>query len=214
MKRSIEKQGILFIISAPSGAGKTTLVKSLVEQDPRLLVSVSHTTRPRRADEADDIAYHFVDELSFEQMVADDIFLEHAKVFDHYYGTSRQWVEDQLSAGNDVVLEIDWQGANQIRQAMTKTVSLFIMPPSFHTLEQRLSSRGEDIDTVKRRMRDAEKELSHYNEYDFLVINDGFDVAMAEITVIIRAMRHGYSVQNSYFDHVAEQLLEQATEFN
>ncbi len=212
MKQSIDKQGILFIISAPSGTGKTTLVKSLVEQDPGLLVSISHTTRPRRPDETDDVAYYFIDEPSFEKMVADDIFLEYAKVFDHYYGTSKQWVEEQLTAGNDVVLEIDWQGAEQVRQAMTNTVSLFILPPSFHALEQRLSSRGEDDDTVKRRMRGAEKELSHYNEYDFLVINDGFELAMEELTVIIRAMRHGYTVQNSYFDHFAEQLLEQAAD--
>ncbi len=212
MSQANEKQGILFIISAPSGTGKTTLVKSLIEQDPRLLASVSHTTRPRRPDETDDVAYHFVDEATFEQMVTDDIFLEHAKVFDHQYGTSRQWVEDQLTAGNDVVLEIDWQGAEQVRQAMTNTVSLFILPPSFHALEQRLSSRGEDDDTVKRRMRDAEKELSHYNEYDFLVINDGFELAMEELTVVIRAMRHGYAVQNSYFDYFAEQLLEQAAD--
>jgi len=157
MKQSIEKQGILFIISAPSGTGKTTLVQSLVEQDPGLLVSISHTTRPRRPDETDDVAYYFIDEPSFEKMVADDIFLEYAKVFDHYYGTSKQWVEEQLTAGNDVVLEIDWQGAKQVRQAMTKNVSLFILPPSFHILEQRLSSRGENDDTVKRRMLDAKK---------------------------------------------------------
>jgi len=210
MNQAKQKKGILFIISAPSGTGKTTLVKSLIERDPALQVSISHTTRPRRPNETEDVAYHFIDEARFEQMVADNIFLEYAKVFNCHYGTSRHWVDEHLSLGIDVVLEIDWQGAQQVRQAMTKTVSIFILPPSFQTLEQRLRDRGEDEQTVKLRMQDAENELKHYGEYDYLVVNEDFHIALEEIELIIRAMRHQYALQNSHFDYFAEQLLKQA----
>ena len=210
MNQAKQKKGILFIISAPSGTGKTTLVKSLIERDPALQVSISHTTRPRRPDETEDVAYHFIDEARFEQMVADNIFLEHAKVFNRHYGTSKHWVDEHLTLGIDVVLEIDWQGAQQVRQAMTKTVSIFILPPSFQTLEQRLRNRGEDEQTVELRMQDAENELKHYGEYDYLVVNEDFHIALEEMELIIRAMRHQYALQNSHFDYFVEQLLKQA----
>lgn len=210
MNQANGKQGILFIISAPSGTGKTTLVRSLSERDPALQVSVSHTTRPRRADETDAVAYHFVDEETFEQMVAGNRFLEHARVFDHHYGTSRQWVEEQLASGIDVVLEIDWQGAQQIRRTMSASVSLFILPPTFQTLEQRLASRGEESDTVKRRMRDAGQELSHYREYDYLIVNNDLEATLLDLEAVIRAMRHQYALQKEHFDHFAGELLSEA----
>lgn len=211
MQESITKQGILFIISAPSGAGKTSLVKALIERDPKLMVSVSHTTRPQRPGEKQGESYHFVDEATFEQMAADGVFLEYAKVFDHSYGTSRLWVEEQLRNGSDVVLEIDWQGAQQVRGAMSGTVSLFIIPPTLQALALRLNNRGEEESMVARRMRDAEQELSHYKEYDFLVINDDFNVALGDLEKIIRAMRHNYRLHGAYFDQYLAKLLAQTT---
>lgn len=210
MNHANDKQGILFIFSAPSGTGKTSLLKSLTEKDPALQISVSHTTRVQRPHEIDDVSYHFVDELKFQQMVADDIFLEHATVFNHHYGTSRPWVENHLALGIDVILEIDWQGARQVKQAMSKSVSIFIFPPSFHTLERRLRGRGEDEDIIAARMQDAESELSHYKEYDYLIVNEDFSTALEDMEVVIQAMRHQYALQNSHFDYFAEQLLEQA----
>jgi len=205
-----DRQGILFIVSAPSGAGKTTLVKALVDRIQDLVVSVSHTTRPQRPNETEGKAYHFVDTDLFQQMVKAGEFLEHATVFDFYYGTSKQTVVNELSKGNDVILEIDWQGARQIREDMDGCVSLFILPPSFDTLEQRLNQRGDDQSTVKRRMDDAVQELSHYGEYDFLVINDQFDVALQELETIILSMRHEYSRQKAHIDEFVAGLMEQA----
>ena len=170
-----EKEGILFIISAPSGAGKTTLVNALIKSDPKLTLSVSYTTRPRRQEETDNVSYHFIDEGKFREMVENDSFLEHARVFDHHYGTGRQWVMDKLANRIDVLLEIDWQGAQQVRRKMEHTVSLFILPPSFQALEDRLRGRGDKGELVQRRMEEARRELSHYREYDFLVINEDFE---------------------------------------
>ena len=200
--------GILFIISAPSGAGKTTLVHSLVESTPDLYVSISHTTRPRRGFEKDGIDYHFVDEQTFSQLIEQGQFLEHAKVFDHYYGTSRKWVEEQLAAGKDIILEIDWQGAQQVSSLMPNTVSIFILPPSYKSLESRLYDRGDDDETVQRRMRDARDEISHYAEYKFLVVNDDFTKALSELMTIVKAMRHGYWQQMEYFDNFVSELLQ------
>lgn len=209
MNQTSNKKGLLFIISAPSGAGKTSLVKSLVGRDPKLLASISYTTRPRRPDEKQDIAYHFIDEATFQSMVEANSFLEHASVFRYHYGTPSQWVTEQLEQGNDIVLEIDWQGAQQVRQKTENTVSLFILPPSFQALEERLNNRGEDQETVIQRMREAKNELSHYNEYDYLVINNDFETALEELEAIIRAARHGYRLQKAHFDDFARQLLEQ-----
>lgn len=205
-----DKQGILFIISAPSGAGKTTLVKALCQRDPNLHVSISHTTRPRRPDETDAQSYNFIDEDTFRDMIENDHFLEFATVFDHHYGTSRDWVREQLASGNDVILEIDWQGASQVRRTMQDAVTIFILPPSIETLEKRLQCRGEDEDTVNRRMRDARIEMSHYREYDFIVINDTLDRARLELETIIRAMRHKYALQTRHYDEFAELLMEQS----
>ena len=198
MNNQTNKTGKLIIISAPSGAGKTTLVKALCESDPKILVSVSHTTRPKRVGEMEGVAYFFTDENSFKAMADNNQFLEHAKVFDNYYGTSKSWVESQLSEGYDVILEIDWQGAALIRQLMPDCVSIFILPPSIEALESRLMGRDEDdTSTIQRRMHDAINELSHYDEYDFFVINDEYTQALTELQDIVAALRENRQFQQA-----------------
>ncbi|NIR60167.1 MAG: guanylate kinase [Gammaproteobacteria bacterium] len=182
--------GTLFIVSAPSGAGKTSLVKALVESMPDIGVSVSHTTRPPRRGEVDGVNYHFVDAEVFEAMVAGGEFLEHARVFDHRYGTARAGVEGELREGRDVVLEIDWQGARQVREALPWSVGVFVLPPSRAALEARLRERGQDEGAViARRMQDAVSEMSHYDEYDFLIVNDEFATALGELRAVVTAQR-------------------------
>jgi guanylate kinase len=182
--------GTLFIISAPSGAGKTSLVKALLERVSDVVVSVSHTTREPRAGEKDGVDYHFVSKSEFETMVAAGEFLEHAQVFDNFYGTSRVAVAEQLEAGRDVILEIDWQGARQVRHAAPQAVGVFILPPTRATLRERLTARGQDSEQViERRMRDAISEMSHYGEYHFLIFNDDFEQAVAELQALFVAQR-------------------------
>ncbi len=182
--------GILFIVSAPSGAGKTSLLRELMAAGDGLVMSVSHATRPMRAGEVDGEHYHFVSVERFEQLVEDGAFLEHARVFDNYYGTAEAAVREQLACGQDVVLEIDWQGARQVRRRFPDAVSIFIVPPTIDVLRERLASRGQDSrDVVERRMADARNELSHYAEYDYLVVNDRFDAALAQLQAIVTAER-------------------------
>ncbi len=181
-------KGTLYLISAPSGAGKTSLVKALLENTPNLKVSVSHTTRQPRAGEKDGINYHFVSKTEFQQMLSENVFLEHAQVFDNYYGTSGKWVTEQLNTGIDVILEIDWQGAQQVRRLKPDTISIFILPPSRAILEQRLRNRGTDSEAViAKRLRGAVKELSHYPEFDYLVVNDDFEQALKDLQAIIHS---------------------------
>jgi guanylate kinase len=183
-------KGTLYIFSAPSGAGKTSLVTELVKSTERLMVSVSHTTRAMRPGEENGVHYHFIDVSTFEKMVADDVFLEHARVFDNYYGTSQQAIEEQLAKGFDVILEIDWQGARQVRQRVPDNISVFILPPSRAELENRLKARGQDSDDIiARRMRDAVSEIEHYAEYDYIVVNDDFETALAELRTIVSSQR-------------------------
>ncbi|MCG6656637.1 guanylate kinase [Halomonas campisalis] len=183
-------EGTLFIVSAPSGAGKTTLVRELIESLDGIQVSVSHTTRARRRGEVDGVNYHFVEVAAFEAMIERGEFFEYARVFDNYYGTSRPAVEAMLNAGQDVILEIDWQGARQVRQQMPDAVSIFILPPSREELERRLASRGTDEHaTIERRMRDAVSEMSHHEEYDYLVINDDFTTALRELQSLVISRR-------------------------
>ncbi len=182
--------GCLYTLSAPSGAGKTSLVRSLLDADEWLGLSVSHTTRTRRGGEVDGVDYHFVDDAEFDRMVADGEFLEYAQVFDHRYGTSRQAVEETLAAGRDVLLEIDWQGARQVRERVADSVSIFVLPPSRAALAARLRGRGQDTDSViERRMAAAIDEMAHYTEADYLVVNDAFDEALADLRAIVRAGR-------------------------
>lgn len=188
--------GTLFIFSAPSGAGKTSLVNALLECTSHIGVSVSHTTRAPRPGEEDGQAYHFVDQNAFKDMISADAFLEHAQVFDNFYGTSRTWVEAELAAGRDVILEIDWQGAQQVRTLMPESVSLFIAPPSIDALRERLQGRGQDDQTIiERRMADARSEMSHYAEYDYLIVNDDFDNSLEELRAVVIARRHRLEAQ-------------------
>ena len=182
--------GNLYIISAPSGAGKTSLVNALLPTLPNVQVSVSHTTRPQRPGEVDGVNYHFVARDTFLGMVENNAFLEHAEVFGNHYGTSQQWVNETLARGIDVVLEIDWQGAQQIRRLMPEALSIFILPPSRSTLEQRLTQRGQDDATIiAARMAQAVSEMSHYVEADYLVVNDSFETALQELRSILIAGR-------------------------
>ena len=189
-------KGTLFIVSAPSGAGKTSLVNALVGGIDDLRVSVSHTTRPQRPGEREGVDYHFVDRAQFETMIAAGDFLEHATVFGNHYGTARETVSRQLRSDVDVVLEIDWQGARQVRRLIPEAVSVFILPPSYEELESRLRRRETDSrETIAERMQAAEAEMSHFGEYDFLVVNDDFHRALGELQAIVRASRLRTTVQ-------------------
>ena len=182
--------GTLFTVSAPSGAGKTSLVTALAASCDALQVSVSHTTRLQRPGEVDGTNYHFISEDTFLQMLEGAEFLEHARVFGNLYGTSQTWVEKQLAAGIDVVLEIDWQGAQQIKHLMPASQSIFILPPSRETLLQRLTSRGQDdAAIIDGRMSEAIAEMSHYGESDYLLVNDVFELALSDMRAIISSHR-------------------------
>ncbi|MHB8455355.1 MAG: guanylate kinase [Acidiferrobacterales bacterium] len=179
--------GKLLILSAPSGAGKSSLAKALVGSVPGVAVSVSHTTRAPRPGEEHGVHYYFIGQDEFVTMIKEDRFLEHARVFDNYYGTARDSVERLLQAGKHVVLDIDWQGAQQIKKIMPQAVTVFILPPSRESLAQRLADRGQDSpQTIARRMRDAVAEMRHYAEFDHVVVNDDFAAALADITAIVR----------------------------
>jgi guanylate kinase len=185
-----EPAGTLYIISAPSGAGKTSLVSALVEGDPQILLSVSHTTRDPRPGEKDGVHYHFVDVPSFERMIQAGQFLEHARVFDNLYGTARASIEQPLGEGRDVILEIDWQGARQVRERLPQAISVFILPPSAEALEERLRGRGQDShEVIARRLRDARSDMAHYREFDYLVVNDRFEVALQELRALVTSRR-------------------------
>jgi guanylate kinase len=200
--------GVLFVVSAPSGAGKTSLLRALIPTDARLRLSVSHTTRGARPGEQDGTHYHFVDRARFEAMVAAGEFLEHARVFDNLYGTAERSVRDVLGANFDVVLEIDWQGARQVRARFAEAVSVFIVPPSVEALRQRLSGRGQDsAEIIDRRMRDARSELSHFGEYDYLVVNDDFDEALADLRAIVGAERLRLARQQARLGAALEAML-------
>lgn len=182
--------GSLFIVAAPSGAGKTSLVKALVSSMTGICLSVSHTTRSPRPGEQDGVDYHFIDEVTFKTMQHAGDFLEHAQVFDYYYGTAHKNLVQLLNQGLDVILEIDWQGSRQVQARFPGSVSIFILPPSREILERRLRFRGQDEEMViARRMRDACAEISHYREFDYLVVNGDFGTALADLTAIIRSQR-------------------------
>ena len=185
-------RGKLFIVAAPSGAGKSTLVNALLEREPRISLSISHTTRAPRPGDVDGVQYHFVDRASFEAMVARGDFIEHADVFGNYYGTSRIAVEPILATGRDVLLEIDWQGAAQVRRAMPESVSIFILPPSRAELERRLRARATDSEaTIEKRLAASREEIAHAHEFNCIVVNDRFEDAVAALQAIVEAARAG-----------------------
>jgi guanylate kinase len=200
--------GTLYIVSAPSGAGKTSLVKALLDAHPQIRVSVSHTTRPMRPGEVDGVNYHFVSREEFLQRLEHGEFLEHAEVFGNLYGTSQRWLEQTLSEGYDLILEIDWQGAQQVRRLMPHAKSIFILPPTQEALRQRLTNRGQDSDEViEKRMREAVSEMTHYVEYDYLVINDDFAHALIDLQAIFRANQLLQAPQQQRFRTLLEELL-------
>ncbi|WP_317932130.1 guanylate kinase [Halioxenophilus sp. WMMB6] len=204
----MHSRGTLFTVSAPSGAGKTSLVEALIQAMPDIQVSVSHTTRSKRPGEEDGVNYHFVTAEQFHSMAANSEFLEHAEVFGNYYGTAQSWVEATLKRGIDVILEIDWQGADQIRRLLPDTVGIFILPPSRATLEERLTNRGQDdAQVIAARMQKAINEMSHYVEADYLIINENFDVALADFQAVIRAQRLTLDNQQARHGSQLENLL-------
>jgi len=201
-------RGSLFIVAAASGAGKTSLVRALLGTLPGLAVSVSTTTRAIRPGETDGVDYHFTDKADFEAQVAEDCFLEHALVFDHYYGTSRDTVQAQLDQGLDVILEIDWQGARQVHKLMPDCRGVYILPPSRQVLEQRLRSRGQDDELqIRRRMDDAVSEMVHYDEFDYVIVNDDFDQSVRELRAIFLARRLEITNQSRRHRDLIAQLL-------
>jgi len=181
----------LFIVAAPSGCGKTSLVESLINVAKNLRVSISHTTRKPRADEVNGTNYHFVSVSEFQQMVSLDAFIEHAEVFENFYGTSKKLINDNLDNNIDVILEIDWQGARQVKQNLPSAISIFILPPSKEALELRLKNRAQDdVLVIKKRMLDAENQMGHYSEFDYLVINDDFNSALTDLKLIISSSKN------------------------
>lgn len=183
-------EGVLYIVGAPSGAGKTSLVKALLKTDPAIRLSVSHTTRAARPGETDGRDYHFVDRERFESMLAEDEFLEHAEVYGNFYGTSKGSIGRDLNAGRDVLLEIDWQGAEQIRRHFPQSASIFILPPSFGALRTRLAGRGQDSDEViERRLAAAAHDVAHADAFDYIIVNDDFDHALLDLVSITRSIR-------------------------
>ena len=199
----------LFVISAPSGAGKTSLVRALRERLPHLAVSTSHTTRPPRPNEQNGREYHFVTNPEFDALVATGAFLEHARVFDNQYGTSQAQLEDKLAAGRSVILEIDWQGARQVRARMPDCRTIFILPPSRETLRARLTHRGTDSPAViERRLADAVADMSHFREFDFTVVNDDFETAVGELVAIVSGSGAGLASGRPELTRLASNLLD------
>lgn len=199
----MKSEGSLFIISAPSGTGKTSLVTAVCKELPHIRKSVSHTTREMRAGEIDGVHYNFVTKSQFDQILTDGIFLEHAEVFENNYGTSKAWVMSMLREGTDVILEIDWQGAQQIRQKMPDAISIFILPPGGAVLRQRLVARNLDNEKkIALRTEQAKNEVSHYTEYDYLIVNDDFNVALKQLIEIISVARLRVSRQKQVWQEL------------
>jgi len=204
-----EYLGNLFVIAAPSGAGKTSLVAALIKKESNIVHSISYTTRPMRPKEQQGVNYNFVSVDEFTQMIADNLFLEWAQVFQHYYGTSRQSIEKQLQAGLDIILEIDWQGAAQIKELFPESISIFILPPSREILRDRLHSRKQDEQAViDHRMSKASSEIKHYQEFDYLIINDDFNEAVSNLSIIVHASHLRQPKQAAQHRKLLAELLE------
>ena len=202
--------GTLYIISAPSGAGKTSLVRELLAREPGLTLSVSHTTRPLRPGEEQGVHYHFVSPEQFQAMIAAGAFLEYARVFDNFYGTSKAAVVQQLHDGQDVIVEIDWQGARQLLQLFPAAVTVFILPPSREVLERRLRARGQDSEAViARRLQEAREDISHYTEYDYLLVNDDFGQAVTDLQSIVHTRNFRRDAQEAALHELLASLLKE-----
>jgi len=183
-------KGSLYVVVAPSGAGKTSLVAGLLEQEKNVKLSISYTTRAPRVGEENGRDYHFIDRASFEKMIAAGDFLEYADVYGNYYGTSRRWIESELEGDHDVLLEIDWQGARQVKKLFPHMAGIFILPPSFAELRRRLQGRGKDSpEAIERRMASAREEISHVLEFEYIIVNERFEAALADLVSIVRAAR-------------------------
>jgi guanylate kinase len=183
-------RGSLFVVVAPSGAGKTSLVHALLKREPNIRLSVSHTTRKPREGESHGREYHFVERAGFERMIAAGDFLEHANVYGNYYGTSRRWIEEQIAGDHDVLLEIDWQGAQQVRRIFPGMVGVFVLPPALGELERRLQARGKDSpEAIAKRMASAREEISHVLEFEYIIVNERFEAALDDLTAIVHATR-------------------------
>ena len=190
--------GNLFVVAAPSGAGKTTLVRLLLEQESRVHLSISYTTRGPRPGEENGREYHFVDNVEFQAMIARHEFLEWAEVHGNFYGTSQKWIADQLAAGHDVLLEIDWQGAQQVRKLFPQAIGIFILPPSMEELTRRLTGRGTDsADVIARRLAAAQAEMRHVGEFDYVIINDQLAQALDDLRTVVRASRLSFGAQRA-----------------
>ncbi|MGO3345589.1 MAG: guanylate kinase [Marinomonas sp.] len=200
--------GNLFILSAPSGAGKSSLYKALLKADDKVRISISHTTRAARTGEEHGREYYFTEDEDFLDMIAEEAFFEHAQVFDNFYGTSKASIFNMLEQGLDVILEIDWQGARQVRKLYPDAIGIFILPPSLAVLEERLRDRGTDSEEViQRRMSKAVNEISHYNEYDFVIVNDDFETALTQMKSIFTAMRSKNTVMKQKYGNLLNDLL-------
>ena len=200
--------GKLFVIAAPSGAGKTSLVRAVLDARPNLVVSVSHTTRPPRPHELEGRDYHFVTAAQFHALAQENAFLEHAQVFDNFYGTGAQQVQEKLASGRDVLLEIDWQGARQVQRRMSASTSIFILPPSRMVLEQRLRERNTDsAATIARRLSQAAEDMSHYREFDYVVVNDQFERAVQDLLEILDGRGHELRSHRPQLDQLMPTLL-------
>jgi guanylate kinase len=203
------KRGNLFILSAPSGAGKSSLISALLERHDDMKVSISHTTRDKRPGEEDTVHYHFINVEQFKQYISEGVFVEWAEVFGNYYGTSKIAIAQMLDSGIDVFLDIDWQGAQQIREQFEQVITVFILPPSQHELKQRLCNRGQDSEEIiGQRMAEARAEMIHYHEFDYLLVNDQFESSLIELQRIVLGARLKMANQTSKFDHLLKDLLD------
>mgnify|MGYP001310474076 FL=1 len=204
------KNGTLFVVAAPSGAGKTSLLKELSKKNNRVIISISHTTRKPRDGEIEGEDYFFVDEKSFKKLIEENHFLEHARVFGNHYGTSHSFVESQIQTGKKIILEIDWQGMQKIKAKGVEIIGIFILPPDYITLEERLINRQKDSSkTIKQRMNAALDEISHYKEFDFIVVNDKFDETVAKLNEIISDPKTDHNRRNSSHDKFISKIMAQ-----
>tara|TARA_R110000868_G_scaffold147070_1_gene368229 strand:+ start:1747 stop:2373 length:627 start_codon:yes stop_codon:yes gene_type:complete len=200
--------GRLVVISAPSGGGKTSLIKELIAKNKRLVKSISYTTRQMRPGEVTGVNYNFVSDSEFKELLDRNLFLEHAKVYDHRYGTSKLWVENQLAKGVDVILDLDWQGARSIKHIFPKCVNVYLLPPSIKELKARLENRGQDSqEIIQKRIKMAKDDISHYNEFDYVIVNDSFDKAIHDMQAILDSLRLKNDIQKIKQAKLLQQLL-------